>query len=160
MTGDLQINHCHHNFRQDNRRSSPEARTWVSVSRLVLPVSKEDDKAKVRCVAHHPTLEKPLSAVVGLAIHYPPSVRIESDGLDYLEDGKDPATLRCVSDSNPPATILWRKDGLDGIFSPDREITFSPVTKHTAGLYSCTAENALGMSEPAFIELDVKCKSI
>ena len=60
----------------------------------------------------------------------------------------------------PVSGVLWRKDGLDGIFSPDAEITFSPVTKHTAGLYSCTAENALGMSEPAFIELDVKCKSI
>jgi len=154
FAGDRQIESGH---RQDNRRSSPEARTWVSVSRLVLPVSKEDDGAKVRCVAHHPTLpEKPLSAVAALAIHYPPSVRIESAGLDYLEDGKDPATLRCVADSNPPATILWRKDGLDGIFSPDAEITFSPVTRHTAGLYSCTAENALGMSEPAFIELDVK----
>jgi hypothetical protein len=55
--------------------------------------------------------------------------------------------------------VLWRKDGLDGIFSPDGEINFSPVTKHTAGLYSCTAENALGMSEPAFIELNVECKS-
>ena len=87
-------------------------------------------------------------------------MRIETSQIAYLEEEKDPATLRCVSDSNPPATILWRKDGLDGIFSPDTEITFSPVTKHTAGLYSCTAENALGMSEPAFIELDVKCKSL
>ena len=75
-----------------------------------------------------------------------------------MEENKDPATLRCVADSNPPSTILWRKEGLDGIFSPDPEIDFSPVTKHTSGLYSCTAENALGMSKQAFVELDVKCK--
>ena len=83
-------------------------------------------------------------------------MRIETSQIEYLEEEKDPATLRCVSDSNPPATILWRKDGLDGIFSPDTEINFSPVTRHTAGLYSCTAENALGMSEEAFVQLDVK----
>ena len=69
-------------------------------------------------------------------------------------------TLRCVVDSNPPAAILWRKEGLDGIFSPEQEIVFSPVTRHTAGLYSCSAENQLGMSKPDYVELDVKCKSI
>ena len=68
--------------------------------------------------------------------------------------------MRCVADSNPPSTILWRKEGLNGIFSPDDEINFSPVSRHTAGLYSCTAENALGMSKPAFVELDVKCESL
>ena len=86
----------------------------------------------------------------------PPTVRIETSQIEYLEEEKDPATLRCIADSNPPATILWRKEGLDGIFSPDAEINFSPVTRHTAGLYSCTAENALGMSKEAFIQLDVK----
>ena len=67
-------------------------------------------------------------------------------------------TLRCKVDSNPPAAILWRKEGLNGIFSPEEEIVFSPVTKHTAGLYSCTAENQLGMSKPDYVELNVKCK--
>lgn len=88
----------------------------------------------------------------------PPTVIIETSPLEYLEEEKDPATLRCKADSNPPSTILWRKDGLNGIFSPDEEINISPVTRHTAGVYSCAAENSLGMSKPAFIELDVKCK--
>ena len=86
------------------------------------------------------------------------SEALELAELMDLEEEKDPATLTCIADSNPPATVLWRKEGLDGIFSPDREITFSPVTRHTAGLYSCTAENALGLSKPQFVELDVKCK--
>lgn len=83
---------------------------------------------------------------------------IETSSFDYLEENKDAVTLRCVSDSNPPATILWRKEGLSGVFTPDREINISPVTRHNAGLYSCTAENALGMSKAEFIELDVKCE--
>ena len=87
-------------------------------------------------------------------------MRIETSELEDLEEEKDPATLRCVSDSNPPAKILWKKEGLDGIFSPDPEINFSPVTRHTAGLYSCRAENALGMSKEAYIQLDVQRKSV
>ena len=78
--------------------------------------------------------------------------------MEHLEDEKDSVTLRCKVDSNPVGAILWRKDGLEGIFSPEQEIVFSPVTRHTAGLYSCTAENQLGMSKPDFVELDVKCK--
>jgi len=85
-------------------------------------------------------------------------VTIDKTQLENLEDEKDDATLRCVVDSNPPAAVTWRKEGLSGIFSPEKEIVFSPVTRHSAGLYSCTAENALGLSKPAFVELDVKCK--
>ena len=88
----------------------------------------------------------------------PPTVKIETSSLEYLEDNKDPAILRCVSDANPPAKVLWRKEGLNGIFSPDAEINIQPVTRHTAGVYSCTAENPLGLSKPAYVELDVKCK--
>ena len=88
----------------------------------------------------------------------PPSVKIETSPLDNLEDQKEQATLRCKVDSNPPAAILWRKEGLEGIFSPEQEIVFSPVTRHTAGLYSCQAENQLGMSKPDYVELNVKCK--
>eukprot|EP00095_Tigriopus_kingsejongensis_P003091 maker-scaffold1368_size45390-snap-gene-0.5 protein:Tk03091 transcript:maker-scaffold1368_size45390-snap-gene-0.5-mRNA-1 annotation:"kin of irre-like protein 2" len=141
---------------QENSRISPEARTWISVSRLTLPVSKSDNGAVIKCVADHPTLSTPMSAQTPVTIHYPPTVSIETSPLDYLEEEKDPATLRCITDSNPPSTVLWRKEGLNGIFSPDEEIVISPVTRHTAGLYSCTAENPLGMSKPAFIELDVK----
>ena len=68
-------------------------------------------------------------------------------------------TLRCIADSNPPAHIIWRKEGLEGILSPDEEINFSPVTRHTAGVYSCTAENGIGRSKPAYVEVDVKCKN-
>jgi hypothetical protein len=89
----------------------------------------------------------------------PPVVRIDKTELDNLEDQKDDATLRCIVDSNPPATITWRKEGLKEVFSPDKEIVFSPVTRHSAGLYSCVAQNPLGMSKPAYVDLDVKCKS-
>ena len=54
---------------QEDERVAPDARTWVSISRLTLPVSKTDDAEVVRCSAEHPTLEKPLSDSVRLSIH-------------------------------------------------------------------------------------------
>ncbi len=44
-------------------------RTWTSISRLVLPVSKSDDGSTVRCEAEHPALSTPLSAYKLLTIH-------------------------------------------------------------------------------------------
>ena len=52
------------------------------------------------------------------------------------------------------------KKGVNGVFNPDKEITISLVTKSTTGAYKCVAQNALGMSEPGFVEVDVKCKFI
>ena len=88
----------------------------------------------------------------------PPTVSVEKTSLENLEDKKDPATLRCLVDSNPNSTVIWKKEGMEGIFSTELEIVFSPVTQHTAGTYTCTAENPLGMSKPAFVDIDVKCK--
>ena len=85
-------------------------------------------------------------------------MRVEKTNLDNLEDKKSPATLKCIVDSNPNSTVIWKKEGMDGIFSNEYEVVFSPVTQHTAGTYTCTAENPLGMSKPAFVDIDVKCK--
>uniref|UniRef100_A0A0K2V225 Ig-like domain-containing protein n=2 Tax=Lepeophtheirus salmonis TaxID=72036 RepID=A0A0K2V225_LEPSM len=141
---------------QDNRKSSKESRTWISVSKLTLPVNKEDNGAQLVCMAEHPALDKPIQAKTKMTIHYPPNVKVQTTSLEYLEDQKDPVTLTCQVDSNPSSTVLWRKEGLDGIFSGEKEIVFSPVTRQTAGVYICTAENTLGLSKPALVEIDVK----
>ena len=54
---------------QENSRSSRSSRTWLSISRLVLPVSKSDNLATVRCMAEHQTLDKPLATKTKLVIH-------------------------------------------------------------------------------------------
>ena len=99
------------------------------------------------------------ASTVLFAFADPPYVVTESTSLSNLEEEKDSVTMRCMAESNPPAKVWWEKEGVNGIFSPDKEITISPVTRTTAGTYKCVAQNALGMSEPAFVELDVKCKS-
>ena len=69
-------------------------------------------------------------------------MRIETSQIDYLEEEKDPATLRCVADSNPPATILWRKDGL--VLSSNTRISLNQQTlqiynlqREDYGVYQC-----------------------
>ena len=93
-----------------------------------------------------------------MILHFtdPPYVVTESTDLSNLEEEKDSVTMRCMSESNPPAKVWWEKEGVNGVFSPEREITISPVTRTTAGTYKCVAQNALGLSQPAFVQLDVK----
>ena len=96
---------------------------------------------------------------LGVFFADPPTVSIETmTDLEDLEDGKDIVDMRCIVDSNPPSTITWRKEGLSDVYNTGPDLTLSPVTRHTNGLYSCTAENALGMSKPEFVSVDVKCK--
>ena len=75
-TGDQEIHTGH--TQEDTRPSmlpnehtaSPgKPRTWTSISRLMLPVSKGDNGATVRCVAQHPALQKPLEQKTFLTIH-------------------------------------------------------------------------------------------
>ena len=54
--------------RQDNRRAD-NARTWTSLSRLNLPISKDDNKGKIKCIAEHPALEEELTTETSLIIH-------------------------------------------------------------------------------------------
>ena len=64
--------------RQDNRRSD-NARTWTSISRLNLPISKDDNKGKIKCIAEHPALKENLAAETSLIIHckYPSLLQIK-----------------------------------------------------------------------------------
>ncbi|XP_040581956.1 irregular chiasm C-roughest protein isoform X1 [Lepeophtheirus salmonis] len=141
---------------QENTRSAEDSRTWISTSKLILPVNKRDNHAEIRCISEHPTLSDPMTADKKLNVHYPPVVTVETSPLEYLEEGKDSITLSCKADSNPPSQIQWVKEGFEGVFSKDSELRFSPVTRHTAGLYSCIAQNSLGLSEPSTVEVDVK----
>jgi hypothetical protein len=57
---------------QENKRPTENARTWISLSRLVLPVSRDDNGATIRCEAVHPALMEPkttLNTEAKLTIH-------------------------------------------------------------------------------------------
>ena len=79
-----------------------------------------------------------------------------SDPSRVLAEGEDSVSLHCSVDSNPPATLEWRRR--DAVISQDSVLTISPVTRETAGLYSCSAQNERGMSQPGQIQIHVQCK--
>jgi len=153
---------------QEDRRVG---RTWSSRSRLRLPVSRADHGGQVRCEADHDALDAPLLARVSLNILYPPRVTASASILSpsnsssasnasvLVEGGS--VTLHCEVESNPAATwVSWRRSGsaAAAILTSQPTFTVSPVSRETAGSYECVAENLLGLSEPATLQLNVECK--
>jgi hypothetical protein len=143
--------------------------TWTSRSRLRLPVSRADHAAQIRCEAEHDALnDAPLVGRATLNILYPPRVTASRSAADAASDNNNNAgalreggtvTLFCDVDSNPaPSRISWRRSGAATILTSQQNFTISPVSRETAGSYECAAENMLGLSQPAVIELQVECK--
>ena len=67
-------------------------------------------------------------------------------------------SLRCSVDSNPQAKIIWRKNGTADVISTEKKLDFYPLLRKNNGIYSCQAENEVGISEAKNVEINVKCK--
>jgi hypothetical protein len=140
---------------EDTRQTSGR---WTSISRLRLPVSREDNLATIYCQVFHDALEDGLGSDISLNIFFPPKVSVKSSSDTELAEG-DSVTLFCEADSNPPATVSWRKlEKTTKCIGNQPTITISSVTKDSAGSYQCVAENELGRSQPETIDVDVQCK--
>ena len=117
---------------QEDRK---QGNAWTSRSRLRLPVSRADHAGQVRCEAEHDALNTPLIGLATLNILYPPRASAGSSG-----GNKTSGTSSGLSEGGSVT------------------LTISPVTRETAGSYECVAENMLGMSQPATVQLHVDCK--
>ena len=137
--------------RQENGR-------WRSVLRLRLPVNHEDNAARLECEVTHDSMKSKMTDMVDLNIFYPPRVSVRASRDTLLAEG-DAVTLSCDADSNPPASIIWRKlEKTTRIVSNMPSFTITSATRTTAGSYQCVAENELGLSQPETLVLDVQCK--
>ena len=63
--------------------------------------------------------------------------------------------LTCSANGDPTPFVQWSQGGV--IFPTGNNLTFSPLLKANAGLYTCTATNVAG-SISETIYLDVYCK--
>ena len=76
-----------------------------------------------------------------------------------LREG-DSVIIRCKADSNPPASVAWRRAGEMGMWSTQPEVLIENVGRENGGIYTCTAHNRLGVSGPREIVLNVECKCL
>ncbi|XP_035682754.1 kin of IRRE-like protein 3 [Branchiostoma floridae] len=112
---------------------------------LFLPrLTKWDNGANFTCLADQgfPQLANPKATSRILRVKYPPQVQVPSPSV-HVREG-EPASLSCMVDSNPIATVKWRKVGgsLPSLKIPREHVLHLPkVSKQDSGMYQCEADN-------------------
>ena len=103
--------------------------------------------------------------MVSVEYKYPSSLSLSGSsfrgsgaGNVSLSEG-DSVMLRCRADSNPPASVAWRRAGVAGVWSTREEVLIQKVGREEAGIYTCTAHNAEGDGESNHFNLDIRCES-
>ncbi|XP_014233333.1 kin of IRRE-like protein 3 [Trichogramma pretiosum] len=160
---------------QSNATEVDKPKTWAAHSTLKVKGTRENHNKPIRCLTMHPTRALPEVVESRFDIHYSPTVHLETSPrmlVAALEDSASFVSLRCVANSNPPATIKWFKDGSPILMSSghvqqidgsqanatlaESEVRFEPIKAEDAGLYSCRAVNIIGESAPDHYRLDVQ----
>ncbi|KAI8485746.1 hypothetical protein Bbelb_365800 [Branchiostoma belcheri] len=128
-------------------QSSVVSRGEAQSLELILPrVTKWDHGANFTCLADQgfPQLARPKSSSRILRVKYPPVVSVPSPSV-HVREG-EPASLSCMVDSNPKATVTWRKVGevLPSLKIIREHVMQLPkVTRKDGGLYHCEADNGV-----------------
>uniref|UniRef100_A0A8D8Z044 Kin of IRRE-like protein 3 n=1 Tax=Cacopsylla melanoneura TaxID=428564 RepID=A0A8D8Z044_9HEMI len=145
---------------KSNQSNSPEVdnrRTWSAVSIVEIAAEKAMNGRMLRCVALHESYPaKSMGVDVRLDVTYSPEVRLVGTPPNDVEEGRDHVVLKCITDSNPPASVIWRRVGKQEIASLEESLQFRPVFRRDSGTYTCQAQNSIGSSQPISVALDVK----
>ncbi|XP_019623507.1 PREDICTED: kin of IRRE-like protein 3 [Branchiostoma belcheri] len=128
---------------QSSGVSSGEAQ---SLELFLARVTKWDHGANFTCRADQgfPQLARPKASSRILRVKYPPAVSVPSPSV-HVREG-EPASLSCMVDSNPKATVTWRKVGevLPSLnIIRDHVLQLPKVTRKDGGLYHCEADNGV-----------------
>ncbi|XP_078619254.1 irregular chiasm C-roughest protein-like [Branchiostoma floridae x Branchiostoma japonicum] len=131
-----------HRFRAASVSNQRDQTVELFIPRL----TKWDNGANFTCLADQgfPELAKPKASSRILRVKYPPLVQVPSPSV-HVREG-EPASLSCMVDSNPKATVTWRKVG--GTIPMlnmmrDHVLHLPKVSKHDGGLYQCDANNGV-----------------
>ena len=84
-------------------------------------------------------------------------VSLLSGDLSDISEG-DQVSLTCVAAANPPAAVMWYREGSGEIVSREERLTINHIRREQAGIYVCQANNSVGQSQPSQIELAVQCE--
>ncbi|XP_063590263.1 hemicentin-2-like [Penaeus indicus] len=141
----------------------------VSISELLVNVTRADDTTRVKCTAENPAVPgSVLSNYTTLTVHYPPSVTASlgrSLKPDLLKEGDD-VYFTCSVAANPPAsTITWYHEGTvqvqnvsQGVIVSGESLVLQKVRRDKAGKYKCGASNALATVTSAPVHLKIRYK--
>ncbi|XP_077057566.1 B-cell receptor CD22-like [Siphateles boraxobius] len=108
-------------------------------NKLILNRVRREDSGRYSCAVDGHTH---ISPDVQLNVTYPPrNVSVLISGSGVIVEG-DSVTLKCISDSNPPAEISWFKGGT--IVESGRIYSISKISSDDSGEYKCMSINEHG----------------
>ncbi|KAG6921085.1 sialic acid binding Ig like lectin 1, partial [Chelydra serpentina] len=122
---------------------------WRAESELSYTPSYKDHGRYLQCTATFPTQQQARNGLYLQVKYRPRGAAVAVVGPARLKEG-DSVTLRCSSQSHPPATeFRWfqgpRRAPLRGL-GRGPEVTVPAVGRHS-GPYRCAAENEIGLGE-------------
>ncbi|KAK2710173.1 hypothetical protein QYM36_013743 [Artemia franciscana] len=124
------------NSNQTNVLEEDMTRRWSSSLTLNYRFVREDHGKILKCVAIHQAFPaKSRETGISLNVQYVPVVTLTGPLTGDLEEG-DIATLKCVADANPPATIIWRKNGSPDILAIQEILQLNPLLRTNSGTYT------------------------
>ncbi|CAH1228203.1 HMCN2 [Branchiostoma lanceolatum] len=93
----------------------------VELDLILRRLTKWDNGMNLTCRASQPFPEitSAQEAWTVLRVHYPPSASIPTPSVRVMEG--DSADLRCLVDSNPPASISWTRPGHPPLINPSTD---------------------------------------
>lgn len=83
-----------------------------------------------------------------------------SGGSDVISgQAGDQLALECVAEGgNPAPSLAWRRADTGEVVARTADLELPAVRRDQAGRYSCRADNAVGQSEAASVEISVQCE--
>jgi len=136
--------------------SEPDSNKWRSEATLQHVFVKSEMGKRLYCVVKHVAYKDGENTTYAkLDIMYKPSVHIHRVAAPILEDKIGSITLTCISESNPPARVMWSKMGDESGPQYKEVLEFNPLTRKHAGTYTCQAENSVGRSVEEKTVVDV-----
>ncbi|XP_044016181.1 kin of IRRE-like protein 2 isoform X2 [Aphidius gifuensis] len=143
---------------QVNATEIDNPRTWSTKSICDIEADRSRYGHSIRCEAIHPAYSTQSSIIeVRFDVRYAPETRLVGVPIGQLEEGRDKLEIRCLSNANPTASILWKRTkGIDmEVVSIGETLMYSPIHRNHAATYVCEASNTEGESSPVSIQISV-----
>ncbi|ROT68373.1 Nephrin [Penaeus vannamei] len=140
----------------------------VTVAHTAITVEPADNRAKILCEVQNPAAREPLTGHTTLSLFFP-AWEVKGWVNPRSVEVKEEVTLGCeTSPSIPPSTVTWHSGGatLEGATTKQypgkyggtvtsSELRVRPLADDNGRVFSCNANNGLGVTVSADLVIDV-----